>query len=155
MQMKLAKYSTILKMVAFSICQSKIRYYKVKRQNYTQHIGITKQFRLFERVKYLWEYQKYLCRCPDPGAWIPTSKCCVFPRPRWWCKRQLSNARFILVPAVGPYVQQRGCARALYYLAPAVLVVGVQARREREGSSHISARRGVRYGDDRECRWPQ
>ena len=22
------------------------------------------------------------CRCPDPGAWIPTSKCCVFPRPR-------------------------------------------------------------------------
>ena len=25
---------------------------------------------------------------------------------------------FILVPAVGPYVQQRGCARALYYLAP-------------------------------------
>ena len=24
---------------------------------------------------------------------------------------------FILVPATGPYVQQRGCARALYYLA--------------------------------------
>ena len=22
------------------------------------------------------------CRRPDPGAWIPTSKCCVFPRPR-------------------------------------------------------------------------
>ena len=35
-----------------------------------------------------------------------------------------SNARFILVPAAGPYVQQRGCARALYYLAPEVLVVG-------------------------------
>ena len=31
---------------------------------------------------------------------------------------------FILVPAAGPYVQQRGCARALYYLAPEVLVVG-------------------------------
>ena len=31
---------------------------------------------------------------------------------------------FILVPAAGPYVQQRGCARALYYLAPDVLVVG-------------------------------
>ena len=31
---------------------------------------------------------------------------------------------FILVPAAGPYVQQRGCARALYYLAPGVLVVG-------------------------------
>jgi len=31
---------------------------------------------------------------------------------------------FILVPATGLYVQQRGCARALYYLAPDVLVVG-------------------------------
>ena len=30
----------------------------------------------------------------------------------------------ILVPAAGPYVQQRECARALYYLAPEVLVVG-------------------------------
>jgi hypothetical protein len=35
-----------------------------------------------------------------------------------------NNAQFILVPAVGPYVQQRGCARALYYLAPGVLAVG-------------------------------
>jgi len=31
---------------------------------------------------------------------------------------------FILVPATGPYVQQRVCVRALYYLAPGVLVVG-------------------------------
>ena len=31
---------------------------------------------------------------------------------------------FILVPATGPYVQQRSCVRALYYLAPGVLVVG-------------------------------
>ena len=31
---------------------------------------------------------------------------------------------FILVPAAGPYVQQGGCARALYYLTPRVLVVG-------------------------------
>ena len=30
---------------------------------------------------------------------------------------------FILVPAAGPYVQQ-GCARALYYLALEVPVVG-------------------------------
>ena len=30
---------------------------------------------------------------------------------------------FILVPAAGPYVQQR-CASALYYLAPGVPVVG-------------------------------
>ena len=46
---------------------------------------------------------------------------------------------FILVPAAGPYVQQM-CASALYYLAPGVLVVGVQARREREGGSQVSAR---------------
>ena len=46
----------------------------------------------------------------------------------------------------------KGCARALYYLAPDVLVVGVQARREREGSSQVSARRRVGYGDDREHR---
>jgi len=50
---------------------------------------------------------------------------------------------FILFPATGPYVQQRGNARALYYLAPGVLVVGAQARREREGGSQVSARRGV------------
>ena len=31
---------------------------------------------------------------------------------------------FILVSAAGPYVQQRGCARTLYYLAPEVPVVG-------------------------------
>ena len=31
---------------------------------------------------------------------------------------------FILVPVTGLYVQQRGCASALYYLAPGVLVVG-------------------------------
>ena len=31
---------------------------------------------------------------------------------------------FILVPAAGLDVQQRGCARALYYLAPEVTVVG-------------------------------
>ena len=30
---------------------------------------------------------------------------------------------FILVPAARPYVQ-KGCASALYYLAPGVLVVG-------------------------------
>ena len=40
---------------------------------------------------------------------------------------------FILVPAAGPYVQQRGCARALYYLASGVLVVGgTSEARERE-----------------------
>ena len=36
----------------------------------------------------------------------------------------------------------KGCARALYCLAPEVPVVGIQARREREGSSQVSARSG-------------
>ena len=40
---------------------------------------------------------------------------------------------FILVPAAGPYVQQRGCARALYYLAPGVLVAGEDTSEAREG----------------------
>ena len=31
----------------------------------------------------------------------------------------------------------------MYYLAPGVPVVGVQAKREREGSSQVSARGGV------------
>ena len=38
---------------------------------------------------------------------------------------------FILVPATGPYVQQGGCARALYYLAPVLPVVGGYRRGER------------------------
>ena len=38
---------------------------------------------------------------------------------------------FILVPATVPYVQQGGCARAVYYLAPEVLVVGGYRRGER------------------------
>ena len=40
---------------------------------------------------------------------------------------------FILVPATGPYVQQRGCARALYYLAPVVPVVGGTGKAREEG----------------------
>ena len=85
----------------------------------------------WRRGRMLFPYLFQLCRCPDPGAQIPTSKCCVFPCPRWWCKRQHNNALFILVPAAGPYVQQRGCARALYYLAPGVLVVeGTSEARE-------------------------
>ena len=39
---------------------------------------------------------------------------------------------YVLVLAAGPYVQQRGCARALYYLAPGVLAVGVTSE-VREG----------------------
>ena len=50
---------------------------------------------------------------------------------------------FILVPAAGPYVQQRGCARALYYLAPGVLVVGGTSEARDEGSSQVSAKSGV------------
>ena len=28
------------------------------------------------------QHEQEDCRCPDPGVQIPTSKCCVFPRPR-------------------------------------------------------------------------
>ena len=51
---------------------------------------------------------------------------------------------FILVPATGPYVQH-GCASALHYSAPGVLVVGVQVRQEREGSSQVK-RTGLSNG---------
>ena len=50
---------------------------------------------------------------------------------------------FILVPAAGPYVQQRGCARALYYLAPGVLVVGVTSEAREGEKLQVSARSGV------------
>ena len=50
-----------------------------------------------------------------------------------------SNARIILVPAAGPYVQQRGCTRALYYFAPEVLVVG-DISEAREGGKLLSLR---------------
>ena len=44
---------------------------------------------------------------------------------------------FILVPATGPYVQQSGCARALYYLTPEVPVVEGTGK-AREGGKLLS-----------------
>ena len=57
-----------------------------------------------------------------PGSQLVNAACFLVPDDD--ARGNHSNARFILVPAAGPYVQQRGCARALYYLAPGVLVVG-------------------------------
>ena len=57
-----------------------------------------------------------------PGSQLVNAVCFLVPDDD--ARGNHSNARFILVPAAGPYVQQRGCARALYYLAPGVLVVG-------------------------------
>ena len=65
-----------------------------------------------------------LCRCPDPAVRIPTSNAAYFLVPDVDAKGNTVTHGFILVPATGPYVQQRGCARALYYLAPEVPVVG-------------------------------
>jgi len=65
-----------------------------------------------------------LCRCPDPAVRIPTSNAAYFLVPDVDAKGNTVTHGFILVPATGPYVQQRGCVRALYYLAPGVLVVG-------------------------------
>ena len=59
------------------------------------------------------------------GSQLVNAACFLVPE-----RGNHGNARIILVPAAGPYVQQRGCARALYYLAPEVPVVGgtVEAR---------------------------
>ena len=57
-----------------------------------------------------------------PGSQLVNVACFLVPDGD--ARGNHSNAQFILVPAAGPYVQQRRCARALYYLAPGVLVVG-------------------------------
>ena len=57
-----------------------------------------------------------------PGSQLVNVVCFLVPDDD--ARGNHSNAWFILVPSAGPYVQQRGCARALYYLAPGVLVVG-------------------------------
>ena len=57
-----------------------------------------------------------------PGSQLVNAACFLVPDDD--ARGNHSNTRFILVPAAGPYVQQRGCARALYYLTPGVLVVG-------------------------------
>ena len=65
-----------------------------------------------------------------PGSQLVNAACFLVPDDD--ARGNHSNARFILVLAAGPYVQQRGCARALYYLAPGVLVVGGTSK-AREG----------------------
>ena len=75
-----------------------------------------------------------------PGSQLVNAACFLVPDGD--ARGNHSNAQFILVPAAGPYVQQRGCARALYYLAPGVLVVGVTSE-AREGESQVSAKSGV------------
>ena len=57
-----------------------------------------------------------------PGSQLVNAVCFLVPDDD--ARGNYNNARFILVPAAGPYVQQRGCARPLYYLAPGVLAVG-------------------------------
>ena len=61
-----------------------------------------------------------------PGSQLVNAACFLVPDDD--ARGNHSNTRFILVPAAGSYVQQRGCARALYYLAPEVLVPGDTAR---------------------------
>ena len=66
-----------------------------------------------------------------PGFQLVNAACFLVPDDD--ARGNHSNARIILVPAAGPYVQQRGCARALYYLAPEVLVVGVTSEASEGG----------------------
>ena len=65
--------------------------------------------------------------CPDPQ--LVNAACFLVPDVD--ARGNTVTHGFILVPATGPYVQQRGCARALYYLAPVVPVVGEYSRGER------------------------
>ena len=57
-----------------------------------------------------------------PGSQLVNAACFLVPDDD--ARDNTVTHGFILVPAAGPYVQQRVCARALYYLAPYVLVVG-------------------------------
>ena len=66
------------------------------------------------------------------GVRIPTSNAVCFLVPDVDARGNTVTHGFILVPAAGPYVQQGGCARALYYLAPEVPVVG-GTEKAREG----------------------
>ena len=76
-----------------------------------------------------------------PGSQLVNAACFLVPDDD--ARGNHNNAQFILVPAAGPYVQQRGCARALYYLAPGVLAVGDTSGARVGGSSQVSARSGV------------
>ena len=92
-----------------------------------------------------------LCRCPDPAVRIPTSNAAYFLVPDVDAKGNTVTHGFILVPATGPYVQQRGCARALYYLALVVPVVGGyrHGERGREAPRSVLERKSV----EADARW--
>ena len=76
-----------------------------------------------------------------PGSRLVNATCFLVPDDD--ARGNHSNTRFILVPAAGPYVQQRECARALYYLAPGVLVVGDTSEAREGGKPQVSARSGA------------
>ena len=61
-------------------------------------------------------------RPEGPGSQLVNTACFLVPDVD--ARGNTVTHWFILVPAAGPYVQQRGCARALYYFAPGVLAVG-------------------------------
>ena len=85
--------------------------------------------------------------CPDPQ--LVNAACFLVPDVD--ARGNTVTHRFILVPATGPYVQQRGCARALYYLAPVVPVVGEYRRGERgrEAPRSVLERKSV----EADARW--
>jgi len=56
-----------------------------------------------------------------PGSQLVNAACFLVPDVD--ARGNTVTHGFILVLATGPYVQQRGCARALYYLATGVLAV--------------------------------
>ena len=80
------------------------------------------------------------CRCPDPAVRHQLVKCCVISLSGWLMQETTQERTIYSGSGRGAVRPARGCARALYYLAPDVPVVGIQTRRESEGSSQVSAR---------------
>ena len=56
------------------------QYPMLTRTNYAEWVVLMK---VMLKARRLWAAVTVgTCRRPHPGAWIPTSKCCVFPRPK-------------------------------------------------------------------------
>ena len=71
------------------------------------------------------------CRCPDLAVRHQLVKCRVISLPRWLMQEATQERTIYSGSGRGAVLPARGCARALYYLAPGVPVVGGYKRGER------------------------
>jgi len=72
------------------------------------------------------------CRCLDPAVRHQLVKCCVVSLPGWLMQEATQERTVYLGSGRGAVRPGKGCARALYYLAPGVPVVG-NTNEAREG----------------------